>query len=93
MTDQIAALMDAAASDEALKAKLTAAKSIDEIVAVAAANGFTLTSDDVVAALDAEREVSDAELEGAAGGAKSGLGAYAICSAGFQPELLPPACR
>jgi len=86
-------LIAAAESDEQLKAKLSAAQSVEDLKVLAADNGYDVTVAELTEALTPEREVTDAELESVAGGAESGLGVYGICSAGFTQGPLPTVCR
>ena len=64
--EQIKAFLEAVKADAELQEKLKAASDTDAVVAIAKAAGFVISPDDLK---KAKAEVSDAELEGAAGGA------------------------
>ena len=65
--EQSSALRAAAADNAELRAELEAAQTGEDFVRVANAHGFTIDLADLPVAGEGE-EVSDAELEGAAGG-------------------------
>ncbi len=65
--DQLEALRLASQEDQELHAALEAAETTEAWVLVANQHGFTIDMADMPLA-DADRELSDAELEGAAGG-------------------------
>ena len=66
--EQLQALRAASQEDAELNAALAAATTTQEWVAVANGRGFAVTLADLPAEEGTERELSDAELEGAAGG-------------------------
>lgn len=67
--EQLSALRTAAAENAELRSELEAAETGEDFVRVASAYGFEIALADLPAAGDADsEEVSDAELEGAAGG-------------------------
>ena len=63
--EQLKAFLDAVKADAVLQEKLKAATDADAVVEIAKASGFVISADDVK---KAQAEVSDAELEAAAGG-------------------------
>lgn len=63
--EQLEALRAASANDEQLRSALAAAATDDDIVVIANQHGITLTVADLQ---PQERDLSDAELEGASGG-------------------------
>ena len=63
--EQLKAFLEAVKADAGLQEKLKAASDIEDVVATAKAAGFVISPDDLK---KAEAEVSDEELEGAAGG-------------------------
>ncbi|MFI0432794.1 MAG: Nif11-like leader peptide family RiPP precursor [Candidatus Nanopelagicales bacterium] len=65
--EQLQALRDAAVDNAKLHSELEAAATAEEFVAVAEGYGFSIALADLPM-LDGPEEVSDAELEGAAGG-------------------------
>ncbi len=65
--DQLEALRLASQEDQELHAALEAAETTEAWVLVATQHGFAIDMADMPLA-DADRELSDAELEGAAGG-------------------------
>jgi predicted ribosomally synthesized peptide with nif11-like leader len=64
--DQLKAFLEAVKADAVLQEKIKAASDPDEAVAIAKESGFAISVDD----LKQRREVSDAELENLAGGAR-----------------------
>lgn len=68
MNEQATAFIEAVKADEALQAKLKAAVSADEVVALAASLGITLSADDVAEAPVDGADISDEDLEAASGG-------------------------
>ncbi|MFN8125322.1 MAG: Nif11-like leader peptide family RiPP precursor [Candidatus Nanopelagicales bacterium] len=65
--DQLEALHLASQEDQELHAALEAAETTEAWIVVANAKGFAVTVEDLPSS-EADRELSDAELEGAAGG-------------------------
>ena len=62
--EQLKAFLEAVKADAGLQEKLKAAKDVDAVVAIAKAAGFAISADE----LKSQVEVSEAELEGVAGG-------------------------
>ena len=63
--EQLKAFLEKVKADTSLQEKLEAASDSDAVLAIAKETGFDLSADDLKMA---QPEVSDAELEGAAGG-------------------------
>ena len=63
--EQLKAFLEKVKGDTSLKEKLKAASDADGVVAIAKEAGFSISADDLK---NAQSEVSDEELEGAAGG-------------------------
>ena len=63
--EQLKAFLEKVKLDTSLQNKLKAATDADGVVEIAKASGFVISADDVT---KAQEEVSDAELEAAAGG-------------------------
>ena len=63
--EQLKAFLEKVKLDTSLQEKLKAATDADVVVEIAKASGFVISADDVK---KAQAEVSDAELEAAAGG-------------------------
>ena len=63
--EQLKAFLEKVKGDTRLQNKLTAATNADAVVEIAKASGFVISADDLK---KARSEVSDAELEVAAGG-------------------------
>ena len=63
--EQLKAFLEAVKTDAGLQEKLKAAKDADAVVAIAKAAGFVISTEELN---KAQAEVSDEELEGAAGG-------------------------
>ena len=63
--EQLKAFLEKVQGDTSLQNKLKAATDADGVVEIAKASGFVISADDVK---KAQSEVSDAELEAAAGG-------------------------
>ena len=68
--EQLKAFLEAVKADTGLQEKLKAATDLDAVVAIAKAAGFVISADDLKRA---QAEVSDEELEGAAGGSLTGV--------------------
>ena len=63
--EQLKAFLEKVKADTSLQEKLKAASDADGVVAIAKEAGFSISADDLK---NAQSEVSDEELEGAAGG-------------------------
>ena len=63
--EQLKAFLEKVKGDTSLKEKLKAASDADGVVAIAKEAGFSISADDLK---NAQSEISDEELEGAAGG-------------------------
>ena len=63
--EQLKSFLEAVKADAVLQEKLKAATDSDAVVEIAKASGFVISADDLK---KAQAEVSDAELEAAAGG-------------------------
>ena len=66
--EQLKALIEKVKSDTELRSKLEAAESADAAIAIAKAAGFAITADDIQSMQSKPTELSDEELERAAGG-------------------------
>ena len=66
--EQLKAFLEKVKSDTELQDKLKAAASAEATVEIAKEAGFAITSEDIQSMQSATGEVSDEELEGAAGG-------------------------
>ena len=64
--EQLKAFIEKVQGDTSLQEQLKAASDADGVVAIAKEAGFSISADDLK---NAQSEVSDEELEGAAGGA------------------------
>ena len=73
--EQLKAFMEAVKADAGLQEKLNVATDADAVVAIAKEAGFSISADDVK---KAQAEVSDEELENAAGGTTPLLPALSI---------------
>ena len=80
--EQLKASLEAVKADAVLEEKLNAAADVDAVVAIAKAAGFVISAEDLNNALG---EISDLELEGAAGGS--------IYSAGDLWRVSKAACE
>jgi predicted ribosomally synthesized peptide with nif11-like leader len=71
--EQLKAFLEAVKADIGLQEKLSVAKDVDAVVAIAKAAGFAISGDELKSAISAEanqaRELSDKELESVCGGA------------------------
>ena len=63
--EQLKAFLEKVQSDTSLQEKLKAAADSDAVLAIAKEAGFVISADDLK---NAQSEISDEELEGAAGG-------------------------
>ena len=66
--EQLKAFLEKVKGDTSLQEKLKAAADIDAVLAIAKEAGFSISADDLK---NAQSEVSEEELEGAAGGERS----------------------
>ena len=66
--EQLNAFLEKVKSDTSLQEKLKAAGSIEAVIEIAKAAGFAITAEDIQSMQSATAELSDEELEGAAGG-------------------------
>ena len=81
--EQLKAFLEKVKADTSLKEQLKAAGDADAVLAIAKEAGFSVSVDDLK---NAQSEISDGELEGAAGGADTyeyfGCGSVGVCSIG-----------
>ena len=66
--EQLKAFLDKVKADTSLQEKLDAAASPEAAMEIAKAAGFAITAEDIQSMQSATAELSDKELEGAAGG-------------------------
>ena len=66
--EQLNAFLEKVKADTSLQEKLKAAASPEAAIEIAKAAGFSITSEDIQSMQSATVELSDEELEGAAGG-------------------------
>ena len=66
--EQLKAFLEKVKADTTFKEKLNRAADADAVVEIAKEAGFSITSEDIQPMQSATVELSDAELEGAAGG-------------------------
>ena len=66
--EQLKAFLEKVKSDTELQEKLKAAADIDAVLSIAKEAGFAIASEDIQSMQPQSGEVSDEELEGAAGG-------------------------
>ena len=66
--EQLKAFLEKVKADTSLQEQLKAAASPDAAIEIAKAAGFAITSEDIQSMQSATVELSDEELEGAAGG-------------------------
>ena len=71
--EQLKAFLEKVKSDTSLQEKLNGAADADAVVEIAKDAGFSITAEDIQSMQSATVELSDEELEGAAGGACSNL--------------------
>ena len=69
--EQLKAFLEKVKGDTSLQEKLEAATDYDAVVMIAKEAGFAITSGDIQSMQSQSGEVSDDELEGAAGGAQA----------------------
>jgi predicted ribosomally synthesized peptide with nif11-like leader len=85
-SDHLQQLLTALRSDPALKARLAAATTVEEAIAIAEGAGIAVSGDDLLAARRLQTpELTDAELEAVAGGAESDKGS---CKVSCQTDKL-----
>ena len=68
--EQLKAFLEKVKSDSSLQEKLKAAASPEAVVEIAKDAGFSITAEDIQSMQSATVELSDEELEGAAGGVR-----------------------
>ncbi|KGG25279.1 MULTISPECIES: Nif11-like leader peptide family natural product precursor [unclassified Prochlorococcus] len=68
--EQLKAFLEKVKADTSLQEKLKAAADVDAVLAIAKEAGFSISADDLK---NAQQELSEEELEGAAGGHPGGL--------------------
>ena len=73
---QLKAFMEAVKADAGLQEQLETAADAEAVVAIAKAAGFSVSANEIK---QKTSEISDAELEAAAGGRKRGDGTYTDC--------------
>ena len=66
--EQLNAFLEKVKGDTSLQEKLKAAASPEAVIEIAKEAGFSITAEDIQSMQSATAELSDAELEGAAGG-------------------------
>ena len=71
--EQLKALIEKVKSDTELRSKLEAAESADAAIEIVKDAGFSITAEDIQSMQSATVELSDEELEGAAGGLRHGI--------------------
>ena len=77
--EQLKAFLEKVKADTSLQEKLNEAADADAVVEIAKAAGFAITSEDMQSMQSATVELSDEELEGAAGGFGATGGRNTIC--------------
>ena len=77
--EQLNAFLEKVKADTSLQEKLKAAASPEAAVEIAKDAGFSITTEDIQSIQSATVELSDAELEGAAGGGLAKHGTTACC--------------
>ena len=80
--EQLKAFLEKVKADTSLQEKLKAAASPDAAIEIAKAAGFAITSEDIQSMQSATVELSDEELEGAAGGI-----AYQVTTVTVKPGI------
>ena len=75
--EQLKAFLEKVKADTELQEKLNGAADADALVEIANAAGFSITAEDIQSMQSATVELSDEELEGAAGG--RGLTSLILC--------------
>ena len=79
--EQLNAFLEKVKSDTSLQEQLKAAASPEAAIDIAKAAGFSITAEDIQSMKSATVELSDEELEGAAGGINNNCrgGSYLSC--------------
>ena len=78
--EQLKAFLEKVKSDTSLQEKLKAAASPESAIEIAKEAGFAITAEDIQSMQSATAELSDEELEGAAGGFDNWVsGGWVIC--------------
>ena len=70
--EQLKAFLEKVKADTSLQEKLKAAASPEAAIEIAKAAGFSITAEDIQSMQSSTTELSDVELEGAAGGIRTG---------------------
>jgi predicted ribosomally synthesized peptide with nif11-like leader len=78
--DQLKAFQESVKADTTLQEKLKAAADTDAVIAIAKDAGFVIAAEDL---LNTQKELSDEELEGVAGGKIYGNTARIACGQNF----------
>ena len=84
--EQLKAFLEKVKADTSLQEKLKAAASPEAAIEIAKAAGFSITSADIQSMQSATVEVSDEELEDAAGGTMSAGGCRVIVCGTTHPN-------
>ena len=74
--EQLNAFLEKVKGDTSLQEKLKAASTPEAAIDIAKAAGFSITAEDIQSMQSATVELSDEELEGAAGGCFDGCGSF-----------------
>ena len=82
--EQLKAFLEKVKADTSLQEKLKAAASPEAVMEIAKEAGFSITAEDIQSMQSATEQLSDEELEGAAGGGTTGGGA------GTAPSIFCP---
>ena len=77
--EQLKAFLEKVKANTTFKEKLNGAADADAVVEIAKEAGFSITSEDIQSMQSATVELSDEELEGAAGGRCTWLGPMRTC--------------
>ncbi|WP_074159268.1 Nif11-like leader peptide family natural product precursor [Synechococcus sp. MIT S9509] len=80
--EQLKAFIEKVQGDDNLQAKLKAAADVDTVLAIAKDAGFSISADDLKRA---QSDLSEEELEGAAGGNCQRCNHKSACSATYVP--------
>ena len=81
--EQLNAFLEKVKADTSLQEKLNGAADADAVVEIAKAAGFAITAEDIQSMQSATVELSDEELEGAAGG----TGCNVVCDGTFGGRI------
>ena len=71
--EQLKAFLEKVEADSSLQEKLKAVADAEAVIAIAKEAGFAITAEDIQSMQSQSGEVSDEELEGAAGGNRDGF--------------------